>query len=100
MYGNDFQRQELYEDEAEDWGKVVTFKTSDGLTCMKTKQWSPLERDAIEHRWYCSDCAHGELTRVEELSGKTKIVDLVDRDVASPSHAGSLIDPAPNCPNP
>jgi hypothetical protein len=96
----DFQSQEYYEGEAEDWGKVVTFKDSDGLVCMKTKEWSPLERGAIEHKWYCSDGAYGELTRIEELSGKTLIVDLVDRDVTPPSDAGLPIDPTPSCPNP
>jgi len=42
VYGNDFRRQEFYEGEAEDWGKVVNFKTSDGLKCTRTREWSPL----------------------------------------------------------
>jgi hypothetical protein len=96
----DFQRQEFYEDEAEDWGRVLTFKDIDGLVCMKTKEWTPLERGAIEHKWYCSDGDVGELTRIEELFGKTVIVELVDTDVPSPSDAGLPISAAPSCPIP
>jgi len=96
----DFQRQEFYEGEAEDWAKVLTFKASDGLVCMKTKEWTPLESGAIEHKWYCSDGTDGQLTRIEELSGKTVIVELVDTDVTPPSDAGLPIDPNPSCPSP
>jgi len=96
----DFQRQEFYEGEAEDWAKVLTFKESDGLTCMKTKEWTPLETGQIEHKWYCSDGTEGQLTRIEELSGKTVIVELVDTDVLPPSDAGLPISPVPSCPNP
>jgi hypothetical protein len=94
----DFYSQEYYEDEAEDWGKVMTFKTIDDRVCMKTKEWTPLERGAVEHKWYCSDGAVGELTRVEELSGKTVIVDLVDTDVVAPPAVGLPISPIPSCP--
>jgi hypothetical protein len=94
----DFYSQELYEDEAEDWGKVVGFKTVDDRVCMKTKEWTPLESGAIEHKWYCSDGAVGELTLIEELHGKTVIVELVDTDVAAPPAVGLPISPIPSCP--
>lgn len=93
----DFYQQEFYEDEAEDWGKVLNLKKRDGLVCMTTKEWTPLERGAIEHKWYCSDGAVGELTRIEELHGKTVIVELVDRDVVAPPAVGLPISPIPNC---
>jgi len=94
----EFYFQEFYEDEAEDWGKVLNFETSDDLVCMKTKEWTPLEPGAIEHKWYCSDGNVGELTLIEELHGKTVIVELVDRDVVAPSATGLPISPVPSCP--
>ena len=94
----DFYNQEFYEGEAEDWGKVLNFKKMDGLVCMTTKEWTPLERGAIEHKWYCSDGAVGELALIEELHGKTVIVQLVDRDVAAPPAVGLPISPIPSCP--
>jgi hypothetical protein len=94
----DFYRQEFYEGEAEDWGKVLNFKKRNGLVCMKTKEWTPLERGAIEHKWYCSDGAVGELVLIEELHGKTVIVELVDRDVAAPPADGLPVNPIPTCP--
>jgi hypothetical protein len=87
-----------YEDEAEDFGEVLNFKRTDDLVCMKTKEWTPLERGAIEHKWYCSDGAVGELTPIEELHGKTVIVELVDTDVVAPPAAGLPISPVPSCP--
>jgi hypothetical protein len=94
----DFYSQEFYEDEAEDWGKVLRFKRRDGLRCMKTKEWTPLERGSVEHKWYCTDGDYGELTRIEELHGKTVIVELVDTDVTAPPSNGLPINPVPACP--
>jgi len=93
-----FYSQEFYEDEAEDWGKVLTFKRRDGLRCMKTKEWSPLEAGAVEHKWYCSDGMVGNLSLIEELQGGTVIVDLVDTNVAAPPAAGLPVSPIPTCP--
>ena len=99
-FKGDFYQQEFYEGEAEDWGKVVTFSAWDGLTCMKTKEWSPLEPGAVEHKWYCSDGTVGELSLIEELQGKTVIVDLVDRNIKkTPSTGGLPVSPIPNCPS-
>jgi hypothetical protein len=93
-----FYSQEFYEDQAEDWGKVLNFKRTNGLVCMTTKEWSPLERGAIEHKWYCSNGTVGELSLIEELHGKTVIVELVDRDVLAPPADGLPIKPIPSCP--
>jgi len=68
-----FYEQEFYEDEAEDWGKVLTFRRTDDLLCMKTKEWTPLERGAVEHKFYCSDGTVGELVLIEELQGKAVV---------------------------
>lgn len=94
----DFYQQEFYEDMAEDWGKVLNFKEEDGLTCMVTKEWSPLEPGAVEHKWYCSDGIVGELSLIEELKGKTVMVELVARDVAAPPPPAGPINPIPSCP--
>jgi hypothetical protein len=94
----DFYSQEYYQDEAEDWGKVTTFKTVDGRPCMKTKEWTPLEPGAVEHKWYCSDGAVGELTLTEELSGKTVTEELVATDVTAPPVGVLPISPTPSCP--
>ena len=95
----DFYNQEFYEDEAEDWGKVLTFKRAADDVCMKTKEWTPLERGAIEHKFYCSDGDVGALTQIREVSGgKTVIVNLVASDVAAPLVTGLPISPVPSCP--
>ena len=83
-----FYQQEYYEDEAEDWGKVLNFITDEELTCMKTKEWTPLEPGHIEHKFYCSDGETGELALIREHHGKTVVVELVGKDV----------DPTPDLP--
>ncbi len=86
MLGNpskgDFYQQEHDEDNAEDWGKVLNFVPVDESDdCLKTKEWTPLERGEIEHKYYCPDV--GALLLIEEVSGgPTVVVDLID--VSSP----------------
>ena len=51
--------------------------------CLKTKEWSPLEPGAIEHKYYAVDIAPGDdiwggLVLVEELKEKTVKSELVD----------------------
>jgi len=94
----DFQRQEFYEGEAEDWSKVMTVVDDDDGHCLKTKEWSPLERGNNEHKWYCNDGDDGALVEIEELNGKTVIVELFDTNVTPPSDAGLPISPVPACP--
>lgn len=73
----DFYQQEYYEDYAEDWGKVLNFVPIDEFEdCLKTKEWSPLERGAIEHKYYCPD--EGLLLIGEVSGGPTVWVELVD----------------------
>jgi hypothetical protein len=94
----DFYSQEFYEGEAEDWGKVLSLKEMDGLVWMRTKEWTPLEHGAVEHKWYRSDGQVGELALIEELHGKTVIVELVARNIASPPVGVLPISPIPSCP--
>lgn len=54
-------RQEFYEGEAEDWGKVIRVGESatvpwgswDG--CIVTEDWNGLEAGTLEHKTYCPD---------------------------------------------
>ncbi len=54
----DSYRQEYYEDEAEDMGEVLSLSESVTVPygsyqkCLKTKDWTPLESDVIEHKYY------------------------------------------------
>ncbi len=93
-----FYQQELYEEEAEDWGKVLNFIPDDDLTCMKTKEWTPLEPGSVEHKFYCSDGEVGELSMIEELKGKTVIVELIDTNISpTPAMPAAPPSPIPNC---
>jgi hypothetical protein len=95
----DFYQQEYYEDEAEDWGKVLSFKLVDDEVCMKTKEWTPLEPGHVEHKFYCNNGDSGELAMVDELKGKTVVVELVGRDVDAPEQEiTDQIAAVPDCP--
>jgi len=73
--------QEFYEDEAEDMGAIlrlnalVSIDFGDYEDCLVTKEWTPLEIGAIEHKYYAPGVG---LVYVEELKGKTVHVELVD----------------------
>ena len=77
----DSYRQEYYEDEAEDMGKVlrlnaeVSVEYGDYDGCLVTKEWSELEPGNVEHKYYAPGVG---LVYVEELKGKTVTVGLVD----------------------
>ena len=75
----DFYQQEFDEDNAEDWAKVLNFVTIDESEgCLKIKEWTPLERGAIEHKYYCPEEG---LLLIEEVSGGPTIwVELFDVD--------------------
>ncbi|MBC2714069.1 MAG: hypothetical protein HF978_02060 [Desulfobacteraceae bacterium] len=74
-------KQEYYEDEAEDMGRVLTLNAGveveygDFDDCLKTKEWTPLEPGEIEHKYYAPGIG---LVFIEELKGKTVLVELVD----------------------
>jgi hypothetical protein len=83
----DFYQQEFDEDNAEDWGKVLNFVPVENAgaeyeNCLETKEWSPLEHGAIEHKYYCqeADGGRGALVQVEAVSGGptewTKLIDV------------------------
>jgi hypothetical protein len=76
-------QQEFFEDEAEDVGKVVGLGVIVELEylemtyagCLKTKEWTPLERGHVEHKYYCP--AGGGLMLIKELHGKTIRVEYI-----------------------
>jgi hypothetical protein len=95
-------QQEFYEGEAEDFAKVVKtddavslqFSESDYEGCLKTKEWTPLERGAVENKFYCPP--FGEVL-VTELKGKTLRVELIGDsldDVPLPEGGGPNVFPA------
>jgi hypothetical protein len=93
----DFYQQEFYEDEAEDWGKVKSFVTIDGMQCVKTKEWTPLDTGHVEHKFYCTNGATGELVRINELKGKTVVVELIGTNVAAPAAPVGPPNAIPSC---
>jgi hypothetical protein len=72
----DAYRQEYQAGVAEDWGKVLRTQVpvSTGLgsydSCLETKEWSPLERGAVEHKYYCKGGV-GNVLIMELKGGKT-----------------------------
>lgn len=97
MLGNpesgDRYRQELLEDEAEDWGAVlrlnarvaIDYMDSEFEDCLMTKEWTPLEPGQIEHKFYCPGPGNPNagLMFIEELKGKTVYVEYVGSDFGS-----------------
>ena len=78
----DFYQQEYDPDNAEDMGKVLNFVVIDDMDCLKTKEWTPLEPGAVEHKYYCFDedeLGFSVLYLINEISGGPQIsVELVD----------------------
>lgn len=76
-----FYRQEYLEGEAEDMARVLRMNASvatvlgDFGDCLKTKEWTGLAPGHVEHKYYCPGLG---LVLVEELKGKTVLVQLVD----------------------
>jgi len=93
----DFYQQEFYAGEAEDWGKVLNFVPINDLECLKVKEWNPLGPGNVEHKYYCSDAVSGQLVLIEELKGKTVIVDLIDTNVVAPPPPAAPPSPVPDC---
>ena len=73
-------RQEFYQGEAEDWGKVlavgeaVTVPHGSFTGCVKTEDWSGLDPAVREHKYYCPDIG---LTAEEKIPAAGERVELV-----------------------
>lgn len=74
-------RQEFYEDEAEDWGKVVALDQTvvvpyDTLTgCVQIEEWNDLDGDPHENKYYAPSV--GVVLEVDGGGGRLELVDLV-----------------------
>ncbi len=84
-------RQEYYAGEAEDIAEVLSLSESLSVTfasyqnCLKTKEWTPLEPDAAEHKFYAPGIG---LIAEETVQGKTGRTELVK--ITKDSHANSI----------
>jgi hypothetical protein len=79
--------QQEFADEAQDMAKVLRINAEVVLTfdnaidpdeydgCLKTKEWSPLERGVVEHKYYCPGSG---LLLINEFPGGTVRTELVD----------------------
>jgi hypothetical protein len=74
-------RQEYYFNEAEDWGKVietgleVTIGYGTFTDCIKTEEWTPLEPDVLENKYYASGI--GVIKEVT-VKGGNEVVQLIN----------------------
>ena len=83
MWANPFPgipyRQEYYFDEAEDWGQVVEILPSMNIgdttyqNVVKTKEWTPLEKDHTENKYYAPGVG---LIKEQVLTGGTGMLEL------------------------
>lgn len=77
----DSYRQEYYKGEAEDMGDIVAFGEKVTVpygtyeNCLKTRDWSKIETDQNEYKYYSSDV--GFVILEKEVEGKEK-VELID----------------------
>lgn len=95
-----FYDQEFYEDFAEDKAKVLRAKTwvslyrddavlpKDFHNCVRTKEWSPLERGFIEQKSYCPAQGNapfpGGQVSTKVLHGKTVVEERIQDTVPAP----------------
>ena len=81
----DAYRQEYYEDEAEDMAEVLSLNESVSVAyglfdnCLQTQEWTPLEPDVVENKYYAPGIGVvlevtvvGESERVELIEVKTQ----------------------------
>jgi len=84
----DSYRQEYYAGKAEDMGEVVSLDETVSVAygtfsgCLKTKDWSPLEANVIEFKYYCPQVSNLVLEE-ESDGGKAELVDVVSEQPQS-----------------
>ncbi|MBS3081152.1 PepSY domain-containing protein [Candidatus Pacearchaeota archaeon] len=72
----DKYRQEYYKGEAEDWGEVLAINENvrvsyrEFTNCIKTRDYTPLEPNVNEHKYYCPEV--GGVVLEEEVNGEEK----------------------------
>jgi hypothetical protein len=74
-------RQEYYFNEAEDWGKVIETNLDVAIgygtftNCIKTEEWTPLEPDVLENKYYAPGI--GVIKEVA-VKGENEVVELIN----------------------
>lgn len=78
----DAYRQEFFKGEAEDMGQVLGLSDSVSIglgnyqNCLKIKDWTPLEPDVVEHKFYSKEV--GNLILEEKVAGESGRIELVE----------------------
>ncbi len=78
----DAYRQEFLKGEAEDMGEIlsITESVSIGLgnydSCLKTKDWTPLEPDVVENKFYCKEL--GNVVLEKKVAGESGQIELIE----------------------
>lgn len=76
----DSYRQEYYVGQAEDMGEVVALSETVTVPygtfsdCLKTKDWTPLEPDVIEFKYYCPETGSVVLETIPEGEEKVELI--------------------------
>jgi hypothetical protein len=79
----DSYRQEFYINNAEDirdtiaTGQAVTTKARKYTDCVKVLDWTPLEKNAREHKYYCPEVRSLVLIEDLETGSRSELVDVV-----------------------
>jgi hypothetical protein len=93
----DTYRQEFDAGNAEDWGKVLRLNDTVEIglgafsDCLVTKEWSPLEKGAVEQKFYCP--AGGGLMLNYELKGKTLRIEYAGNTLPEGDYADEGVCP-------
>jgi hypothetical protein len=78
----DAYRQEFFKGEAEDMGQVLGLSDSVSIglgnyrDCLKIKDWTPLEPNVVEHKFYSKEA--GNLILEEKVAGESGRVELIE----------------------
>jgi hypothetical protein len=78
----DAYRQEFLKGEAEDMGEVlglnepVSIGSEDYQSCLKIKDWTPLEPDVVEHKFYSKEV--GNLILEKKVAGESGQLELIE----------------------
>jgi hypothetical protein len=78
----DAYRQEFLKGEAEDMGEVLALDDSVSIgfgnyqDCLKIKDWTPLEPDVVEHKFYSKQV--GNLILEEKVAGESGRMELIE----------------------
>jgi hypothetical protein len=80
--GNSY-RQEYYKGEAEDMAEVLSLNESVSVpygsfeNCLKTKDWTPLEPDVVEHKYYAPGVGVVLEVMVEGGNEQVELIDII-----------------------